>query len=95
MKSFNDFEKLIIFDSFLQNEIFIDDFNLLVTQLKELLPDIERGSEELKGSIKPSEKDERLKVLHNLLFGIDEKMKKLDSFSLKIQNLYHEMYFCK
>lgn len=78
MKSFNDFEKHTIFDSFLQDEISIDDFNLLGTQLKELLPDIERGSEELKGSIKPSEKDERLKVLYDLLFDIDEKMKKLD-----------------
>lgn len=86
IKSFYDFEKLTIFDSFLQDEISIDDFNRLATQLKELLPDIGRCSEELKGSIKPSQKDERLKVLHDLLLDIDEKMKKLDEYeqTLKI-----------
>lgn len=85
IKSLNDFEKLTNFDSFLQDEFSIDDFNRLGTQLKELLPDIEKCSEELKGSIKPSKKDERLKVLHDILFDIDEKMKKLDEYEQSLR----------
>ncbi|MGP8024394.1 MAG: AAA family ATPase [Methanobacterium sp.] len=78
IESLNNFRKHITINSLLLDEFSTDDFKLLNNQLRKLFEDIILESEKLSGSIKPSEKDERLRSLYNLLSDLDEKIKKQD-----------------
>ena len=78
IESLNNFQKHITINSLLLDEFSTDDFKLLNNQLRKLFEDIILESEKLSGSIKPSEKDERLRSLYNLLSDLDEKIKKQD-----------------
>jgi recombinational DNA repair ATPase RecF len=78
IESLNNFQKHITINSLLLDEFSTDDFKLLNNQLRKLFEDIILESEKLSVSIKPSEKDERLRSLYNLLSDLDEKIKKLD-----------------
>ena len=85
IESFNKFQKLITINSLLLDEFSRDDFKLLNNQLRKLFEDIKLESEKLSGSIKPSEKDERLRSLYNLLSDLDEKIKKQDEDRQKLK----------
>ncbi len=71
IESLNNFRKHITINSLLLDEFSTDDFKLLNNQLRKLFEDIILESEKLSGSIKPSEKDERLRSLYNLLSDLD------------------------
>ena len=84
IKSLYNFQKLININLFIEDEFSKDDLNHLNIQLETKLKEIEIKSEDLIGFIKPSEKDERLKILYKLFSDINEKIIKLDENSSKL-----------
>ena len=84
IEALNNFQ-LITINSFLQAEFSRDEFNLFNKELRKLFENIKVVSEKLTRSIKPSEKDERLRALYNLLSDLDEKIKNQDEDRQKLK----------
>ena len=85
LESFVNFQRIVVISSFLQDEFRIDDFKRLENQIQKLLNTINEATEELKTSIKPSKRDERLNVLKDRLYGINEKLEILDEYGQKLK----------
>lgn len=80
----NKLQKDITHKSFLENES-REKIISMESVIEEFLQKIKTCSDGLKGSIKPSKKEEQLKSLHGLLKDLDEKLSKYNKYQQKFE----------